>query len=142
MTTPIVVGIGNPRRGDDRAGIAVARLVRSRLRDHASVVESDGDVGALLEAFGQGRRVILVDASHSGVRPGTVWAPDAIWSASTQIASRTLRMPDSKARPRVSFSDPASNPRVHLTENETRGLYAFRSTTRAVRSSVRRASAV
>lgn len=72
MTPPLVVGIGNPHRGDDRAGLAVARLLRDSLRDRARVDESDGDVGALVEALGRERRVIAVDASHSGIRPGTV----------------------------------------------------------------------
>lgn len=74
MKTPaLVVGIGNPHRGDDRAGIAVARLLRRhRLQDRARVTESDGDVAALLETLQGGERVILVDASQSGIRPGTV----------------------------------------------------------------------
>ena len=72
MTPPLVVGIGNPHRGDDRAGLAVARLLRARLPDRSWVIESDGDVGALVEALGREPRLILVDASHSGIRPGTV----------------------------------------------------------------------
>jgi hydrogenase maturation protease len=73
MTAPLVVGIGNGARGDDRAGIAVARLLRRcRPQDRAVVAESDGDVGAILDAFQGRERVILVDACHSGMAPGTV----------------------------------------------------------------------
>jgi hydrogenase maturation protease len=72
VTPPLVVGIGNTHRGDDRAGLAVARLLRASLRGQASVAESDGEVGALVEALGRERRVIVVDASRSGLRPGTV----------------------------------------------------------------------
>ena len=72
MTGTVVVGIGNPARGDDAAGREVARrLLGSDLPD-TQVVESDGDVAALVQAFEGRTRCIVVDASHCGLRPGTV----------------------------------------------------------------------
>ncbi|MFI5183413.1 MAG: hydrogenase maturation protease [Vicinamibacteria bacterium] len=72
MNETVVIGIGNAARGDDGAGLAVARRLRRDDIEGASVVESDGDMTALLQAFEGRRRCILVDASRGGLRPGTV----------------------------------------------------------------------
>lgn len=77
MTGTLVIGIGNPVRGDDGAGRAVARRLRWSGVEGAVVVESDGDIAALLDAFHGQTRCILVDASHSGLRPGSVQRFDA-----------------------------------------------------------------
>jgi hydrogenase maturation protease len=66
------MGLGNPARGDDAAGIAVARRLAGDTSAAVEVAEGDADVGALLDAFEAHRRVILVDAMWSGGRPGTV----------------------------------------------------------------------
>jgi hydrogenase maturation protease len=72
-----VVGIGNPSRGDDGVGIAVARRLRERDLPRVRVVESNGDVGTVMQAFADYAQVILVDASHGGARPGAVRRFDA-----------------------------------------------------------------
>jgi hydrogenase maturation protease len=73
MRPTLVVGIGNARRGDDRAGIAVARLLRRRrARERADVMECAGDVGALVDALTGRERVIVVDACRGGGAPGAV----------------------------------------------------------------------
>lgn len=72
MTGTVVVGIGNPARGDDAAGREVARRLRGSDLPDTQVVESDGDVAALIQTFEGRTRCIVVDASHCGLRPGTV----------------------------------------------------------------------
>jgi hydrogenase maturation protease len=66
-----VVGLGAEDRGDDAAGLLVARLVRAAAPVGVEVVECAGDAGALLECLDGVDRVILVDAARGG-RPGSV----------------------------------------------------------------------
>ena len=67
-----VIGIGNPDRGDDGAGRAVARLLKG-VRAHGTViVETNGDVAELLDKMDDEPTVFLIDACLSGVTPGTV----------------------------------------------------------------------
>jgi hydrogenase maturation protease len=68
----LVIGVGNPRRGDDAAGLIAARLVRDRLAGvpGVSVIECDGDPARLIDRWSGARAVIVVDAVRSGAAPG------------------------------------------------------------------------
>lgn len=67
----LVIGIGNTDRGDDAAGILVARaLERTRSRELVDCV-------ALLELWDGESDVVVVDAMRSGKVPGTVSRFDA-----------------------------------------------------------------
>jgi WS/DGAT/MGAT family acyltransferase len=66
-----VVGLGAEDRGDDAAGLLVARLVRTAAPPGVEVVECGGDAGALLECLDGADRVIVVDAARGG-RPGSL----------------------------------------------------------------------
>lgn len=74
----LVIGIGNPDRGDDVAGLVVARNVRAAA-DPARVIvrELVGDQLALLEEWTGATEVYVVDAVCSGGTPGTVYEFDA-----------------------------------------------------------------
>ena len=68
-----VLALGNEVRGDDRVGLAAARLLAARYGDTVDVVES-GEAGlALLELLAGCDRAIILDAviPHD-VPPGTV----------------------------------------------------------------------
>ena len=70
----LVLGIGNDWRGDDAAGLEVARRLRAAgLR----ALGRAGDPSGLLDAWAGEREVILVDAVRSGAAPGTVHRLDA-----------------------------------------------------------------
>lgn len=74
----LVVGVGNDLRGDDRAGVEVAR----RLRDRATRTGIDVDVAGaeptgLLDLWAAREAVVLVDTMSSGVPPGTIRRLDA-----------------------------------------------------------------
>ena len=73
----VVIGIGNPDRGDDAAGLAVARTVRAAAPAGVAVVELDGDQLALLDAWDGAAQVYVVDAVCSGGEPGSVHRFDA-----------------------------------------------------------------
>jgi hydrogenase maturation protease len=68
----LVIGIGNPDRGDDGVGRAVASHLKRSAPAGTSVVESDGNIADLLDKMEGWGKVIIVDASQSGAAPGTV----------------------------------------------------------------------
>lgn len=67
-----VIGIGAEDRGDDAAGLLVARLLRVASPPGVEVHESAGDAGGLLELVEGADRVVLVDAARGAGAPGTV----------------------------------------------------------------------
>ncbi|HEV2690218.1 MAG TPA: hydrogenase maturation protease, partial [Bryobacteraceae bacterium] len=76
MRLPLIIGCGNPDRGDDGAGF----LVAGRLRELGfPAVQHTGDGLALLDVWHGADDVILVDAMVSGADPGSVW----VWDAET-----------------------------------------------------------
>jgi len=65
----LVIGIGNPWRRDDGAGLAVARRLDG--------VEHRGDGAALLDAWAGAQDVAVIDAAAAAdMAPGTVWHAD------------------------------------------------------------------
>ena len=71
-----VVGIGNPLRGDDGVGPAVAAHVQARAHPGVQVAEVHADPIALLDLWAGRRRIVLVDAVCSGAPAGTLVAVD------------------------------------------------------------------
>ena len=75
-----MIGVGNPLRGDDGAGRAVARLLAGRpALSHARsaipslvVLESSGEATSLLEAWAGFDDVVLVDACRGAGPPGSI----------------------------------------------------------------------
>jgi hydrogenase maturation protease len=77
----LVIGIGNPDRGDDAAGLAVARRVRAAAtRRDVIVAELIGDQLALLDIWDGAKDVYVVDAVCSGGAPGSVYTFNAAQS--------------------------------------------------------------
>ncbi|HEX5081512.1 MAG TPA: hydrogenase maturation protease [Blastocatellia bacterium] len=73
----LIIGIGNEYRGDDAAGLIVARRLKERLMDSVMVLEQGGDGAALMEAWRGAETVIVIDAVMSGAEPGTIHRLDA-----------------------------------------------------------------
>jgi hydrogenase maturation protease len=84
----LVIGCGNADRGDDAAGLLVARRLRAL---GVEAREQSGDAAALLETWRTvpaGQRVIVVDAMVTGSPPGYT----SCWDARTaQLSSGSLR---------------------------------------------------
>jgi hydrogenase maturation protease len=76
----MVIGVGNPWRGDDGAGLAVARA--------AGGIAHEGECSPLIEMWAGRDQVVLVDAAASGGAPGTVRRFDA---SREPLPARTLR---------------------------------------------------
>jgi len=73
--TRLLIGLGNPDRGDDGVGIAVVRRVTQLAADGVAVVESD-DPASLIDAWSEGDRVVVVDAMRSDRPAGSVLTLD------------------------------------------------------------------
>lgn len=79
----LIIGCGNPDRGDDAAGLLAARRLREL---GCQAVEYTGEGTGLLDFFEGTAEVVLVDAAVTGAAPGTVhvWeSPGALpqWDA-------------------------------------------------------------
>ena len=71
----MVIGVGNAWRGDDGAGLAVARRVRELAPAGVEVREVESDATALVDVWSGAEHVVVVDAARSGAAPGTVRCP-------------------------------------------------------------------
>ncbi len=77
MARALVIGIGNPLRSDDGAGLAALRCLRRNPPQDVLLVEESGEGAALMSAWKGADRVILIDAVHSGAEPGAIHRFDA-----------------------------------------------------------------
>jgi hydrogenase maturation protease len=69
----IVIGIGNPDRGDDAAGRAVIRRLRTvELPAGVEIAELGGETTSLLALLERADGAVLVDACVSHLSPGTI----------------------------------------------------------------------
>ena len=73
----VVIGVGNPDRGDDAAGRRVAAALRVSAPPGVVVMDSDGDPAAIMDAWDGADLAVVVDAMVSGSAPGTVRRFDA-----------------------------------------------------------------
>jgi hydrogenase maturation protease len=71
----LLIGVGNAWRGDDAAGLLVAR--RARELGASDARQHEGDAVALIDVWAGAAHVVIVDASASGAPPGTVHRFDA-----------------------------------------------------------------
>jgi hydrogenase maturation protease len=72
-----VVCVGNPWRGDDSAGLAVARRLKGELPEGVELAEREGEPTALIDAWEGADSLWLVDAVSSGADAGTIHRLDA-----------------------------------------------------------------
>jgi len=68
----VVIGYGNPYRGDEAAGLVLAGIVPRYLPNFADIRSITADGTALLDAWRGADALILVDSVQSGSTPGTV----------------------------------------------------------------------
>ena len=68
----LVVGVGNPDRGDDALGVNVAQALSGRLPADVTVLARSGDMLALIDDWEGFDTVICVDAAASLGTPGRI----------------------------------------------------------------------
>lgn len=80
---PLIIGCGNADRGDDAAGLLVARRLRSL---GIEAQERSGGGLDLLESWSDAESAIIVDAVISGARVGAI----SVWDARTAPVARDV----------------------------------------------------
>ncbi len=73
----LVIGLGNPCRGDDGAGRVAAQRLRELDLPGVEVREESGEGAALMDAWKDADTVMVIDAAQSGAAPGTIHRLDA-----------------------------------------------------------------
>ncbi len=68
----IILGIGNPDRGDDAAGRSVAQFLRQQNPRDVEIIEHNGEATSLLAQISGASVALIVDACSAGAPPGTV----------------------------------------------------------------------
>jgi hydrogenase maturation protease len=77
----LVVGVGNPDRGDDGIGPLVVRQLLGRVPANVALLERSGDALALIDDWEGRDAVILVDAAAPGGSPGSIHRIDLLRDA-------------------------------------------------------------
>ena len=77
VTTPsgakiLVLGVGNEIRGDDAAGLIVSRQLKEKLARDIIITEQTGEGTRLVELWKEFDTVFVIDATKSGLAPGTI----------------------------------------------------------------------
>lgn len=67
-----VIGVGDERYGDDRAGLEVARRLRAKDLPGVTVLDEGDDARSLVQDWSGADQVLVVDAINSGFPAGTV----------------------------------------------------------------------
>jgi len=73
----VVIGVGNPHRGDDSLGLVIARMLKERAPERVAVHENFGEVCMMMEVMDHAECVIFIDAVLSGAEPGRIFRFDA-----------------------------------------------------------------
>jgi hydrogenase maturation protease len=73
----LIIGVGNPYRSDDAVGLVVARQLKQRRLPNTTVIEETADGATLMDAWKSADTVIVIDATKSGAKPGTLYRFDA-----------------------------------------------------------------
>jgi hydrogenase maturation protease len=74
----LVIGIGNEFRGDDGAGIEVARRLAVLELPGVTVLEQSGEGAALMDSWQTAAAVYVIDAVQAGGPAGAVYRFDAV----------------------------------------------------------------
>jgi hydrogenase maturation protease len=68
----LLIGVGNPDRGDDCAGLEVVRRLEALRPPGVRLARCSGDALELMDLWRGFRRVVVVDAALGGGHPGAV----------------------------------------------------------------------
>ncbi|MGW2747379.1 hydrogenase maturation protease [Streptomyces sp. NPDC001450] len=90
----VVIGVGNPLRGDDGAGPAVVEALRGRVPDDTVLAVSDGEPGRMLELWRGADAAVVVEALRlDPATPGelhTMTATEAAGRARSTASTHAL----------------------------------------------------
>ncbi|NUS54008.1 MAG: hydrogenase maturation protease [Streptomycetaceae bacterium] len=87
MPGTVIIGVGNDYRGDDAAGLLVARALGG--------VENGGDPAELIEAWTGADVAVVIDAAHAHDPPGTIRRHDGFaFTGASQASTHGLSLAD------------------------------------------------
>lgn len=84
----VVIGVGNAYRHDDAVGLVVVRQLQPATHDQYRVLELSGEGTSLMDAWANADAAVVVDATSSGAKPGTIIRLDV---AATAVRSSLFR---------------------------------------------------
>ncbi len=88
-TKIIVLGVGNPDRGDDAAGALVAARLAGRLPPETALIVRSGDILGVMEDWAGHDALVCVDAAVPMGTPGRIHRFDAASAELAQVRSLT-----------------------------------------------------
>ncbi|MFD9093242.1 hydrogenase maturation protease [Streptomyces collinus] len=90
----VVIGVGNPLRGDDGAGPAAVEALRGRVPHGTALVVSDGEPARMLDSWRDADTVVVVEALRARpARPGELHilsAADAVSLTAATASTHAL----------------------------------------------------
>ncbi|MET8582359.1 hydrogenase maturation protease [Streptomyces collinus] len=90
----VVIGVGNPLRGDDGVGPAAVEALRGRVPHGTALVVSDGEPARMLDSWRDADTVVVVEALRArSARPGELHilsAADAISLTAATASTHAL----------------------------------------------------
>lgn len=86
--TVLIIGIGNPDRGDDAVGRLAAQRLRAQVDHGIEVLETESAGPELMDLWKDAEQVILIDAIDSGANAGTIHCLDASHDPLPAVFSR------------------------------------------------------
>jgi hydrogenase maturation protease len=89
----LVIGLGNPDRGDDGIGPLVAGILAGEDLQGVSVIVRSGDALSLIEDWAGADAVVMIDAAAAVRRPGCIQRIDL----AAESLPRNLRPPSTHA---------------------------------------------
>ena len=107
----IVIGIGNPERGDDAAGRETVRRLRATMPADVAIAEADGETTSLLALLDGAAATFWVDACASGAPAGTIrrfdLAEDRLPPTASAVSSHGIGLAEALELARVLGQLPA-----------------------------------
>lgn len=73
VAATLIIGVGNEYRGDDSAGLVVARELSALALPRVDILEHSGEAGSLMDTWREANRVFLIDATRTGTGLGTIY---------------------------------------------------------------------
>ena len=117
MDPSIVIGLGNPLRGDDAVGLHVVRRLRPLLADWPEISVEECQRGGLrlMERLEGYRIAFLIDALVSGARPGSLaWLPIDGLPTHNSTSSHDVNLPTALAIGRLAGAHLPADDQMHI----------------------------
>ena len=73
----LIIGLGDQHHGDDALSFLITSKIKERLPKKLKVVNGTGSCSSLVRLLKQADSAVVIDAVHTGAKPGTIFRLDA-----------------------------------------------------------------